>query len=139
MRVTVDRALFQEIKEGIIALRQLQSNPRRRQIHFIEHRCECSGRFVITLEELPFEDASRAEFRYVIGNGKDIRFVFSSIDDLEKLCWDLEHHRVIRYAGVGIPLLIVGRRMAIRTFICHCGNEMTKDTKICPRCGAHFP
>ena len=42
-------------------------------------------------------------------------------------------------AIVGIPLLIVGRRMAIGTFICHCGNEMTKDTKICPRCGAHFP
>ena len=42
-------------------------------------------------------------------------------------------------AIVGIPLLIVGRRMAIGTFICHCGNEMTKDTKICPRCGARFP
>ena len=42
-------------------------------------------------------------------------------------------------AIVGIPLLIVGRRMAIGTFICHCGNEMTKDTKICPTCGAHFP
>jgi RNA polymerase subunit RPABC4/transcription elongation factor Spt4 len=29
--------------------------------------------------------------------------------------------------------------MAIGTFICHCGSEMTKDTKICPACGAHFP
>jgi RNA polymerase subunit RPABC4/transcription elongation factor Spt4 len=29
--------------------------------------------------------------------------------------------------------------MAIGTFICHCGNELTKDTKICPTCGAHFP
>ena len=42
-------------------------------------------------------------------------------------------------AIVGIALLIVGRRMATRTFICHCGNEMTKDTKICPTCGAQFP
>ena len=50
------------------------------------------------------------------------------------LCWT-----VVGGAIVGIPLLIVGRRMAIRTFICHCGNEMTKDTKICPTCGAHFP
>jgi transcription elongation factor Elf1 len=49
------------------------------------------------------------------------------------LCW------TVVGAIVGIPLFIIGRRMAIRTFICHCGNEMTKDTKICPTCGAHFP
>jgi transcription elongation factor Elf1 len=49
------------------------------------------------------------------------------------LCW------TVVGAIVGIPLIIVGRRMAIRTFICHCGNEITKDTKICPKCGAHFP
>jgi hypothetical protein len=49
------------------------------------------------------------------------------------LCW------TVVGAIVGIPLFIVGRRMATRTFICHCGNEMTKDTKICPTCGAHFP
>ena len=49
------------------------------------------------------------------------------------LCW------TVVGAIVGIPLFIVGRRMAIGTFICHCGNEMTKDTKICPTCGVHFP
>ena len=49
------------------------------------------------------------------------------------LCW------TVVGAIVGIPLLIVGRRMAIRTLICHCGNEMTKDSKICPTCGAYFP
>jgi hypothetical protein len=49
------------------------------------------------------------------------------------LCW------TVVGAIVGIPLVIVGRRMATRTFICHCGNEMTKDTKIGPTCGAHFP
>jgi hypothetical protein len=49
------------------------------------------------------------------------------------LCW------TVVGAIVGIPLIIVGRRMAIGTFICHCGNEMTKDTKICPTCGADFP
>ena len=49
------------------------------------------------------------------------------------LCW------TVVGAIVGIPLIIVGRRMAIGTFICHCGNEMTKDTKICPTCGAYFP
>ena len=49
------------------------------------------------------------------------------------LCW------TVVGAIVGIPLFIVGRRMAIGTFICHCGNEMTKDTKICPTCGTHFP
>ena len=49
------------------------------------------------------------------------------------LCW------TVVGAIVGIPLIIVGRRMAIGTFICHCGNEMTKDTKICYKCGAHFP
>ena len=49
------------------------------------------------------------------------------------LCW------TVVGAIVGIPLFIVGRRMTTRTFICHCGNEMTKDTKICPTCGAHFP
>ena len=49
------------------------------------------------------------------------------------LCW------TVVGAIVGIPLFIVGRRMAKGTFICHCGNEMTKDTKICPACGAHFP
>ena len=49
------------------------------------------------------------------------------------LCW------TVVGAIVGIPVFIVGRRMAIGTFICHCGNEMTKDTKICPTCGAHFP
>src|SRR5436190_1585360 len=49
------------------------------------------------------------------------------------LCW------TVVGAIVGIPLFIVGRRMATGTFICHCGNEMTKDTKICPTCGAHFP
>ena len=49
------------------------------------------------------------------------------------LCW------TVVGAIVGIPLFIVGRRMAIRTFVCHCGNEMTKDTKICPTCGVHFP
>jgi hypothetical protein len=48
------------------------------------------------------------------------------------LCW------TVVGAIVGIPLIIVGRRMATRTFICHCGNEMTKDAKICPTCGAHF-
>ncbi|MEP6585248.1 MAG: hypothetical protein ABJB70_00830, partial [Candidatus Udaeobacter sp.] len=42
------------------------------------------------------------------------------------LCW------TVVGAIVGIPLFIVGRRMATATFICHCGNEMTKDTKICP-------
>jgi DNA-directed RNA polymerase subunit RPC12/RpoP len=42
-------------------------------------------------------------------------------------------------AIVGIALIIVGRRMATRRFICHCGNEMAKDATICPRCGAHFP
>ena len=63
------------------------------------------------------------------------------------LCWTVVGGAIVGIplrwtvvgAIVGIPLLIVGRRMAIRTFICHCGNEMTKDTKICPRCGAHFP
>ena len=49
------------------------------------------------------------------------------------LCW------TVVGAIVGIPLFIVGRRMATKTFICHCGNEMAKDTKICPTCGAHFP
>ena len=49
------------------------------------------------------------------------------------LCW------TVVGAIVGIPLFIVGRRIATRTFICHCGNEMTKDTKICPTCGAYFP
>jgi transcription elongation factor Elf1 len=49
------------------------------------------------------------------------------------LCW------TVVGAIVGIPLFIVGRRMATGTFICHCGNEMTKDTKICPTCRAHFP
>lgn len=49
------------------------------------------------------------------------------------LCW------TVVGAIVGIPLFIVGRRMATGTFICHCGNEITKDTKICPTCGAHFP
>src|SRR6266487_1403377 len=49
------------------------------------------------------------------------------------LCW------TVVGAIVGIQLFIVGRRMAKGTFICHCGNEMTKDTKICPTCGAHFP
>jgi len=49
------------------------------------------------------------------------------------LCW------TIVGAIVGIPLFIVGRRMAIGTFVCRCGNEMTKDTKICPTCGVHFP
>jgi predicted amidophosphoribosyltransferase len=48
------------------------------------------------------------------------------------LCW------TVVGAIVGIPLIIVGRRMATRTFICHCGNEMAKDATICPRCGAHF-
>jgi hypothetical protein len=49
------------------------------------------------------------------------------------LCW------TVVGAIVGIPLIIVGRRVATRTFICHCGNEMTKDAKICPTCRAHFP
>jgi transcription elongation factor Elf1 len=49
------------------------------------------------------------------------------------LCW------TVVGAIVGIPLFIVGRRMAIGTFICHCGNEMKQDAKICPICGAHFP
>jgi DNA-directed RNA polymerase subunit RPC12/RpoP len=48
------------------------------------------------------------------------------------LCW------TVVGAIVGIPLIIVGRRMATRTFICHCGNEMAKDATICPTCGAHF-
>jgi transcription elongation factor Elf1 len=63
------------------------------------------------------------------------------------LCWTVVGGAIVgiplRWTVVGaivsIPLLIVGRRMAIRTFICHCGNEMTKDTKICPTCGAYFP
>jgi hypothetical protein len=49
------------------------------------------------------------------------------------LCW------TVVGAIVGIPLIIVGRRMATRTFICYCGNEMTKGTKICPTCKARFP
>ena len=49
------------------------------------------------------------------------------------LCW------TVVGAIVGIPLIIVGRRVATRTFICQCGNEMTKDAKICPTCGARFP
>jgi transcription elongation factor Elf1 len=49
------------------------------------------------------------------------------------LCW------TVVGAIVGIPLFIVGRRIATATFICHCGNEMTKDTNICPTCGAYFP
>jgi hypothetical protein len=40
------------------------------------------------------------------------------------LCW------TVVGAIVGIPLIIVGRRVATRTFVCHCGNEMTKDAKI---------
>src|SRR5262249_52986395 len=49
------------------------------------------------------------------------------------LCW------TVVGAIVGIPLIIIGRRIATRTFACHCGNEMTKDAKICPTCGTHFP
>jgi len=63
------------------------------------------------------------------------------------LCWTVVGGAIVGIplrwtvvgAIVGIPLFIVGRRMAKGTFICHCGNEMTKDTKICPTCGAHFP
>ena len=63
------------------------------------------------------------------------------------LCWTVVGAAIVGIplrwivvgAIVGIPLFIVGRRMATGTFICHCGNEMTKDTKICPTCGAHFP
>jgi hypothetical protein len=63
------------------------------------------------------------------------------------LCWTVVGGAIVGIplrwtvvgAIVGISLFIVGRRVAIRTFICHCGNDMTKDTKICPACGAHFP
>jgi len=63
------------------------------------------------------------------------------------LCWTVVGGAIVGIplrwtvvgAIVGISLFIVGRRVAIRTFICHCGNEMTKDTKSCPTCGAHFP
>jgi predicted RNA-binding Zn-ribbon protein involved in translation (DUF1610 family) len=63
------------------------------------------------------------------------------------LCWSVVGGAIVGIplrwtvvgAIVGIALLIVGRRMATRTFICQCGNEMTKDTKICPTCEAQFP
>ena len=63
------------------------------------------------------------------------------------LCWTVVGGAIVGIplrwtvggAIVGSSLLIVVRCMAKGTFICHCGNEMTKDTKICPRCGAHFP
>jgi hypothetical protein len=62
------------------------------------------------------------------------------------LCWTVVGGSIVGIplrwtvvgAIVGISLFIAGRRIAIGTFICHCGNEMTKDTKICPTCGAHF-
>jgi hypothetical protein len=90
-RVAVDRALFQEIKEGISALAQLPSDSRRRQDRFLETRCECSEKLVITLESPPFEDISHAQIKYVIGIGNDVRFVFETFDELDKLRWDLEN------------------------------------------------
>ncbi len=41
-------------------------------------------------------------------------------------------------AIVGIPLFIIGGRMAIKVICSHCGNETTKEAKICSTCGAHF-
>jgi len=93
MRIAVDRALFGEMKEAISALARLPSDSRRTQDRFIEVRCECANGFVITLELPPFEDISQAQIKYVIGNGKDVRFVFS-FDELDKLRWDLENVNV---------------------------------------------
>jgi serine/threonine protein kinase/ribosomal protein L40E len=39
---------------------------------------------------------------------------------------------------LGIILLIIGGRMAIKLICLHCGNRTTKHAKICEVCGAHF-
>ncbi len=39
---------------------------------------------------------------------------------------------------IGIPLLIIGGRMAVKLICSHCGNQTTKEAKICSTCGAHF-
>lgn len=39
---------------------------------------------------------------------------------------------------LGIILLIIGGRMAIKTLCSNCGNQTTKDSRICAACGAHF-
>jgi hypothetical protein len=57
----------------------------------IEILYECSRGLIITRESPPFEDVSKSEIRYVIGNGREVRFVFGSFDDLDTLRWDLEN------------------------------------------------
>jgi hypothetical protein len=39
---------------------------------------------------------------------------------------------------LGVILLIIGARLAIKTICSNCGNHTTKDSKICAACGAHF-
>ena len=41
-------------------------------------------------------------------------------------------------AIIGIPLLIIGGRMALKLICSHCGNQTTKEAKICSTCGARF-
>lgn len=91
MRVPVDNALFREIKEAISTFAQLTTTSRRKQDCTIEIRYECSRGLIITRESPPFEDVSKSEIRYVIGNGREVRFVFGSFDDLDTLRWDLEN------------------------------------------------
>jgi hypothetical protein len=39
---------------------------------------------------------------------------------------------------IGILLLIIGGRLAIKTVCSNCGNHTTKESMICAACGAHF-
>jgi tRNA A-37 threonylcarbamoyl transferase component Bud32 len=39
---------------------------------------------------------------------------------------------------LGIGLLLIGGRMALKLICSHCGNHTTKTARICTACGAHF-
>ncbi|MBI5388289.1 MAG: protein kinase [Verrucomicrobia bacterium] len=39
---------------------------------------------------------------------------------------------------LGIVLLVIGGRMALKQICSHCGHHTTKDARICRVCGAHF-
>ena len=92
LEVSVDAKVLDELREAILALERLQSKQiPRNETGTVQIRHEGQSGLVVMYEVAPVESLLRSRVGYVIGNGKDIRFVLGGFTDLENFHRKLEN------------------------------------------------
>ena len=93
LEVSVDAKVLDELREAILALERLQSKQiPRNETGTVQIRHEGQSGLVVMYEVAPVEfPILRSRVGYVIGNGKDIRFILGGFTDLENFHRKLEN------------------------------------------------